>query len=239
LEFFFILSNKVSIFSFHFKLYVNNVVSSSLLLDENVLTECLNWSERTEVSGKLFTHFGLLLVEFKIVHHDFEHGLLLFVGFYFLFELKAMSFKILDSCFVKFKMINLTWSNLVSRKLISMNLSLDIFIAFFVPLSELIRDLQTFQLSDELSFLLFVLISLENHLIDKLKQGHGNVRIFKSETLEKCLESNTFGFCSMSNSSSVNQVELFRESTLGNIEEDTNTLFLGVLILIGKMEELF
>jgi len=66
-----------------------------------------------------------------------------------------------------------------------MNLSLDIFIALFVPLSKLIRDLQTFQLSNELSLLLLILISLENHLIDELKQGHSNVRITKIETLEK------------------------------------------------------
>jgi len=114
------------------------------LLDENILTESLNWSERTEVSSELFTHLGLLLVQLEIIHHDFEHSLLFFIGFNFLLELEAMGFKILDSCFVKLKMINLTRSNLVCGKLISMNLSLDIFIAFFVPLSELIRDLQTF-----------------------------------------------------------------------------------------------
>jgi hypothetical protein len=134
-----------------------------------------------------------LFVELKIIHHDFEHSLLLFVGFYFLFKLKAMGFKVLDSCFVQFKMINLTRSNLVGRKLISMNLSLDILIALSVPLSELLGDLQTFQFSDELSLLLLVLISLENHLIDEFKQGHSNVWIIKSETLEKCLESNALG----------------------------------------------
>lgn len=138
LEFFFVLSNQVCILSFHFKLYINDVVSSSLLLDENILTESLNWSERTEVSRKLFTHLCLLFVELKIIHHDFEHSLLLFVGFYFLFKLKAVSLKVFHSCFVQFKMINLTRSNLVSRKLVSMNLSLDIFIALFVPLSKLI-----------------------------------------------------------------------------------------------------
>lgn len=239
LEFFFVLCNQVRIFSFHFKLHINDVVSSGLLLDENILTESLNWSERTEVGRKFLTHLGLLLVKLQIVHHDFEHSLLLFVGFHFLFKFKAMGFKILHSGFVQFKMINLTRSNLVGRKLISMNLSLDILIALSVPLSKLLRDLQTFQFSDELSLLLLVLVSLENHLVDEFKQGHSNVRIFKSETLEKCLESNTFGLCSMSYSSFVDQVKLFRHGTLGNIEEDTDTLLLRVLVLISQMEELF
>lgn len=135
LKFFFILSNQVGIFSFHFKLHINNIVSCSLLLDENILTEGLNRSEWTEVSCEFLTHFSLLFVKFKIVHHDFKHSLLLLVGFYFLLELKAMSFKILDSCFIQFKMINLTRSNLVCGKLVSMNLSLDILISLFVPFS--------------------------------------------------------------------------------------------------------
>ena len=239
LKLLFILSDQVSIFSFHFKFDVNDVVSSSLLLDKHILTESLNWSEWTEICGKFFTHFGLLLVEFEIVHHDFEHSLLFFVGFYFLFEFEAMGFKIFDSCFVKFKMINLRWGNLIRGKLICVNLSLDIFVSFFVPPSKLVWDFQTFQLCNKFSFLFLVLISLENHLIDEFKQGHTNVRIFKSETLEKCLESNALWLSGMRHSSSVNQVELIGHATLSNIEEDTNTLFLCELIFVSKMEELF
>jgi hypothetical protein len=42
----------------------------------------------------------------------------------------------------------------------------------------------------------------------------------------------------MSHSSLVDQVKLFRHRTLSNIEKDTNTLLLRVLILIRKMKEL-